>query len=182
MKRIVLALGLLAAGGVAAQAQTFYHYECKDGASFEVGFYPGTKDAFLQFDGKALDLPKRFSLTSQRFSKNGVTFSDEARRPGDHQARRQDLGRLPGEVGSFRESFRGAGEAAKPGIQPSKIFAVLDAAFASLHRRPTTYFSLSYARRNAASNISRSLPGRQVDFAPAAVVQRVTMTRARQRI
>ena len=74
MKRIVLVLGLLAASGVAAQAQTFYHYECKDGASFEVGFYPGTKDAFLQFDGKSLDLPKRFSLTSQRFSKNGTTF------------------------------------------------------------------------------------------------------------
>ena len=74
MKRIVLTFCLLVAGGAVAQAQTFYHYECKDGASFEVGFYPGTKDAFLQFDGKALDLPKRFSLTSQRFSKNGVTF------------------------------------------------------------------------------------------------------------
>jgi hypothetical protein len=74
MKRIALAFVLLAAGGAAAQAQTFHHYECKDGASFEVGFYPGTKDAFLQFDGKSLDLPKRFSLTSQRFSKNGVTF------------------------------------------------------------------------------------------------------------
>jgi hypothetical protein len=74
MKRIALTLCLLVAGGAAAQAQTFSHYECKDGASFEVGFYPGTKDAFLQFDGKSLDLPKRFSLTSQRFSKNGVTF------------------------------------------------------------------------------------------------------------
>jgi hypothetical protein len=74
MKRIAWTFCLLAAGGVAAQAQTFHHYECKDGASFEVGFYPGTKDAFLQFDGKSLDLPKRFSLTSQRFSKNGVTF------------------------------------------------------------------------------------------------------------
>lgn len=74
MKRMALTFVLLAAGGAAAQAQTFHHYECKDGASFEVGFYPGTKDAFLQFDGKSLDLPKRFSLTSQRFSKNGVVF------------------------------------------------------------------------------------------------------------
>lgn len=59
----------------AAQAQTYYHYECADGASFEVAFYPETKAAFLQFDGKSLQLPKRFSLTSQRFSQNGVTFS-----------------------------------------------------------------------------------------------------------
>ena len=58
-----------------AQAQTYYHYECTDGASFEVGFYPETKAAFLQFDGKSLQLPKRFSLTSQRFAQNGVTFS-----------------------------------------------------------------------------------------------------------
>ena len=74
MKRIVLTFCVLAASSAATQAQTFYHYECKDGATFEVGFYPGTKDAYLQFDGKSLDLPKRFSLTSQRFSKNGVTF------------------------------------------------------------------------------------------------------------
>jgi hypothetical protein len=74
MKRVLLAFGVLVAGAVSAQAQTFYHYECKDGANFEVGFYPDTKAAFLQFGGKSLDLPKRFSLTSQRFSKNGVTF------------------------------------------------------------------------------------------------------------
>jgi hypothetical protein len=75
MKRMLVAFGALVAGAVPAQAQTFYHYECKDGATFEVGFYPDTKAAFLQFDGKSLDLPKRFSLTSQRFSKNGTTFS-----------------------------------------------------------------------------------------------------------
>ena len=58
-----------------AQAQTYYHYDCADGASFEVALYPETKAAFLQVDGKSLQLPKRFSLTSQRFSQNGVTFS-----------------------------------------------------------------------------------------------------------
>jgi hypothetical protein len=58
-----------------APAQTYYHYECADGASFEVGLYPDTKAAFLQIDGKSLQLPKRFSLTSQRFAQNGVTFS-----------------------------------------------------------------------------------------------------------
>ena len=58
-----------------AQAQTYYHYQCADGASFEVAFYPETKAAYLQFDGKSLKLPKRFSLTSQRFAQNGVSFS-----------------------------------------------------------------------------------------------------------
>ena len=74
MKHIVLTLALLAAGAMPAQAQTYHHYECKDGASFEVAFYPETKAAFLQFDGKSMQLPKRFSLTTQRFSKNGVVF------------------------------------------------------------------------------------------------------------
>jgi hypothetical protein len=59
----------------AAQAQTYYHYECADGAAFEVALYPQGKAAYLQFDGKSLQLPKRFSLTSQRFAQNGVTFS-----------------------------------------------------------------------------------------------------------
>jgi hypothetical protein len=58
-----------------APAQTYTHYECTDGASFEVGLYPDTKAAFLQLDGKSLQLPKRFSLTSQRFAQNGVTLS-----------------------------------------------------------------------------------------------------------
>ena len=75
MRRTALALVLLAAAAASAQAQTFYHYECKDGATFDVAFYPETRFAFLQFDGKSLQLPKRLSLTSQRFSKNGVTFS-----------------------------------------------------------------------------------------------------------
>jgi hypothetical protein len=30
--------------------------------------------AFLQFDSKSMQLPKRFSLTSQRFSKDGTVF------------------------------------------------------------------------------------------------------------
>ena len=74
MKRIVLTLAILAAGAASAQAQTYYHYECKDGANFEVAFYPETKAAFLQFGGKSMQLPKRFSLTSQRFSKDGTVF------------------------------------------------------------------------------------------------------------
>jgi hypothetical protein len=72
-KSLPIALAVIAA--TTAQAQTYYHYECTDGASFEVAFYPETKTVFLQFDGKSLQLPKRFSLTSQRFAQNGVTFS-----------------------------------------------------------------------------------------------------------
>ena len=72
-KTLPIALTVIAA--VAAQAQTYSHYECADGKSFEVGFYPETKAAFLQIDGKSLRLPKRFSLTSQRFAQNGVTLS-----------------------------------------------------------------------------------------------------------
>ena len=47
-------------GVTAAQAQTYYHYECRTARNFEVAFYPDTKAAFLQFDGKSLQLPKRF--------------------------------------------------------------------------------------------------------------------------
>ena len=74
MKRMLLTLVAVAAGAASASAQTYYHYECKDGANFEVGFYPETKAAFLQFDGKSMQLPKRFSFTSQRFSKDGTVF------------------------------------------------------------------------------------------------------------
>ena len=76
------AIGLLALGGVkllsAAQAQTFYHYECTDGAKFEVAFYPETKAAYLQIDGKSMMLPKRFSLISQRFKQGGYSFAMRA--------------------------------------------------------------------------------------------------------
>jgi hypothetical protein len=42
--------------------------------SFEVGFYPQTKAAFLQFDGKSIQLPKRFSLTSQHSRRTASCF------------------------------------------------------------------------------------------------------------
>ena len=76
---VALALALAAAGFVSpAQAQTYHHYECTDGASFEVAFYPETKAAFLQIDGKSLMLPMRFSLISQRFKQNGYSFAMRA--------------------------------------------------------------------------------------------------------
>ena len=73
--KLLTAVLIAIASATAAQAQTYRHYECTDGASFEVAFYPETKAVFLQVDGKSLQLPKRFSLTSQRFAQNGVTFS-----------------------------------------------------------------------------------------------------------
>ena len=59
----------------AAQAQTYSHYQCDDGAHFAVAFYPETKAAYLQIDGKSLVLPKRFSLISQRFKQGGYSFA-----------------------------------------------------------------------------------------------------------
>jgi hypothetical protein len=59
----------------AARADTFYHYECEDGAHFDVAFHPQTKAAYLQIDGKSLALPKRFSLISQRFKQGGYSFA-----------------------------------------------------------------------------------------------------------
>jgi hypothetical protein len=72
---LVFAMTSWIALAVSAQAQTYYHYECTDGAAFDVALYPEGKAAFLQVDGKSLQLPKRLSLTSQRFAQNGVTFS-----------------------------------------------------------------------------------------------------------
>jgi hypothetical protein len=59
----------------AALAQTYSHYDCADGANFEVAFYPETKAAYVQVDGKSFMLPKRFSLTSQRFTQSGISLS-----------------------------------------------------------------------------------------------------------
>jgi len=69
-----LVLGALGLGSV-AQAQTYYRYECEDGASFEVAFYRETKAAYLQIDGKSIMLPKRFSLISQRFKQGNYSFA-----------------------------------------------------------------------------------------------------------
>ena len=78
MKKII-PLVLIAAGSVgAAQAQTFHDYQCTDGSHFQVAFYPQTKAAYLQIDGKSLVLPKRFSLISQRFKQSGYSFAMRA--------------------------------------------------------------------------------------------------------
>jgi hypothetical protein len=70
-------LVLLGAVGFAvpAHGQSYTHYECTDGAQFEVAFYPETKAAYVQVDGKSFMLPKRLSLTSQRFTQSGISLS-----------------------------------------------------------------------------------------------------------
>ena len=78
LKRIFPAVLAVAASAGAAQAQTFHNYQCSDGSHFEVAFYPQTKAAYLQIDGKSLVLPKRVSLISQRFKQSGYSFAMRA--------------------------------------------------------------------------------------------------------
>jgi hypothetical protein len=71
----VLATVLACGFATLAQADTYHHYECTDGAQFDVVFPSGIKAAYLQIDGKSLALPKRFSLISQRFKQGGYSFA-----------------------------------------------------------------------------------------------------------
>ena len=56
-----------------AQAQNYVHYSCEGGASFELAFFPETKAAFLQLDGKSIRLPQSVSVTGTRYRKDGIT-------------------------------------------------------------------------------------------------------------
>ena len=64
----IAVLGFALAMPAVAFTDTYHHYECTDGSSFDVAFVSETKAAYLQIDGKSLVLPKRFSLISQRYS------------------------------------------------------------------------------------------------------------------
>jgi hypothetical protein len=75
IKTGVLAMVLACGFATLAQADTYHHYECTDGAQFDVVFPSGIKAAYLQIDGKSLALPKRFSLISQRFKQGGYSFA-----------------------------------------------------------------------------------------------------------
>jgi membrane-bound inhibitor of C-type lysozyme len=65
----VVAMALSAA----ARAQSYVHYECEGGAHFELTFFPDTKAAFLQLDGKSIRLPQSASITGTRYRKDGIT-------------------------------------------------------------------------------------------------------------
>ena len=76
MTRTGTRLGLAAlatALSVSAQAQTYVHYECEGGTSFELALFDGTKAAFLQVDGKSIRLPQSVSITGTRYRKDGIT-------------------------------------------------------------------------------------------------------------
>jgi membrane-bound inhibitor of C-type lysozyme len=78
------AMAMLAIFGAAAvtpaQAQSYLHYKCTSGLEFEATLFADTKAAFLQVDGKSLNLPKRMSVTWARYSKDGVTFRVKGQR------------------------------------------------------------------------------------------------------
>ena len=72
-----LALSLLSfavmASGAPAHAQSYLHYDCAGGTTFELTVFPDNRAAFLQIDGKSLQLPKFVSVTGTRYRKNGIT-------------------------------------------------------------------------------------------------------------
>ena len=74
----------------AASAQSsFRSYRCADGSQFMVGFFQYDKRAHLQLDGKALTLPRRWTL-SQTGGADGVALSGEGRDAPDHQSGGRD--------------------------------------------------------------------------------------------
>ena len=75
-KGTLLALATTAwvVAAVPAQAQTYRHYTCRDGAQFELALFPGTKEAFVQLDGKSIRLPRFVSITGTRYRARGITL------------------------------------------------------------------------------------------------------------
>ncbi len=60
----------------AAAQQTFQSFVCADGALFTAAFLKyDPKQAYLQIDGKAVTLRKRFTLTGTRYTGKGVTLT-----------------------------------------------------------------------------------------------------------
>ena len=76
--RQAIGCALVIAGAVGlsspASAQRFIAYECNDGAQFQVALLDTEKIAYLQLDGKALQLPKKIAYTGNRYAKDGYTF------------------------------------------------------------------------------------------------------------
>ena len=75
MRRFIggaLVLMAVAGFGAAAHAQRFTAYECEDGAQFQVAMLATEKKAYLQLDGKALQLPKKIAYTGDRYAKAAI--------------------------------------------------------------------------------------------------------------
>jgi membrane-bound inhibitor of C-type lysozyme len=58
-----------------AEAQTFMIFECDDGSEVEIAIMTRDKTLSIQIDGKSLILPKRVSVTGDRYSKGGVSIT-----------------------------------------------------------------------------------------------------------
>jgi len=80
--RMLAMLAVAAPLGCAAPAmgQTFLHYTCVGGGTFEAALFPDKRAAFLQVDGKSLELPKRLSATGARYAKGGFTLRIKGQR------------------------------------------------------------------------------------------------------
>jgi membrane-bound inhibitor of C-type lysozyme len=73
---LVLSLAGMVSGLPTGIAQTsFQTYRCADGTNFIVGFYPYDLRLYMQIDGRAVTLSKRFALSGRQYSGGGVTFS-----------------------------------------------------------------------------------------------------------
>jgi membrane-bound inhibitor of C-type lysozyme len=72
--RLVLAVAGTMWLAAPAQSETYYLYRCANGAEFEVALFADTRAAYIQLDGRAITLPKSFSVTGTRYRKAGVTF------------------------------------------------------------------------------------------------------------
>jgi membrane-bound inhibitor of C-type lysozyme len=69
-----LSMAGLACSPSVALAQSFQSYRCADGTQFIVGFFQDDSRAYLQIDGQAVTLARRFVLSGTRYSGGGVTL------------------------------------------------------------------------------------------------------------
>ncbi len=69
---MIVMLGLV--GTLAADAQTYVTYHCRDGSEVSAVSFSGERRIHLQLDGRALTLPRRIAIRGDRYSGSGVSF------------------------------------------------------------------------------------------------------------
>jgi len=74
MRCLSLTAVLIVGSHQCAHAQKFFNYTCADGSQFVAAFFPQSKSAYLQLDGKAMTLPQRLAASGARYAKGGITF------------------------------------------------------------------------------------------------------------
>jgi membrane-bound inhibitor of C-type lysozyme len=70
----LILFSIIVGGSASAGAQTFLTFHCGDGTEFVAAFYRGTRSAYLQLDGKSMTLPRRTSLSGERYSAGDITL------------------------------------------------------------------------------------------------------------